>query len=158
MQRRVAPILTFTVGLLLFSGLAYALQRKKRAKPSLPKVFRDEKREQSRLDFYAQALVRKPGTECEIDGEITNISDLGVYLRTYGQFSIDDLLDLTIYFQHGTKKLSITVPCKVVRVDGNGIGLTSAHIETNELQELELIFYVNIENTNQLMEEFIKAI
>jgi PilZ domain len=157
MKRRSAPILTFTVGLLLFGGLAYALKKKRRAKPPLPREYRDEQREHSRLDLYAQALIMKEGTESVCSGEITNISDLGVYMATNGLFSTDDLVDLTIYFQHDAKKLSITVPCKVVRIDEKGVGLSSAHIETNILQELELIFYVNRDNTKKLIEELSKA-
>ena len=157
MKRRLTPILTVTIGMLFFSGLAYVLKQKSRAKPALPRKCRDEKRVHGRLDLYAHALIKKEGTESVFSGEIINISDLGVYMTTSDVFSQDDLVNLTIYFQHGTKELSISIPCKVVRIDGKGVGLSSAHIETNKLQELELIFYVNIDNTKQLMEELTKT-
>jgi hypothetical protein len=157
MKRRIAPVLTFTFGLLLFGGLAHVLKKKRRAKPFQAREFRDDKREHGRLDLYAQALVKREGTETVFSGEIINISDLGVYMTTNGQFSAGDLVDLTIYFQHDAKKLSITVPCKVVRIDEKGVGLSSAYIETNTLQELELIFYVNMNKTNQLIEELSKV-
>jgi len=79
---------------------------KDQAKPPLPRKKRSEKREHRRLNLYAHALVKKEGTAFVFSGEISNISDTGIYLTTNGPFSIDDLLDLTIYFQHGTKKLS----------------------------------------------------
>ena len=119
---------------------------------------RHDKREHKRQNLYAQALVQKEGSEYVFSGEIINISNRGAYLAINGLYSINDLLDLTIYFQHGTNKLSMTVPCKVTRIDGKGIGLTSSHIDANLLQHLELIFDVSKENTKQLIEEFFKTI
>jgi hypothetical protein len=83
---------------------------------------------------------------------------MGIYVTTNGPFSIDDLLDLTIYFQHGTKKLSMTVPCRVARNDGKGVGLKSSHIDVKMLQRLELIFDVSKDNTKQLIEEFSQTV
>jgi hypothetical protein len=134
------------------------LEMKKQAKPSSPRKKRSEKREHRRLNLYAHALVKKEGTEFVFSGEISNISDMGIYVTTNGPFSIDDLLDLTIYFQHGTKKLSMTVPCRVARNDGKGVGLTSSHLDVKMLQHLELIFDVSKDNTKQLIEEFSKTV
>ena len=119
---------------------------------------RHDKREHRRQNLYAHALVQKEGSEYVFSGEIINISNMGAYLAINGFYSINDLLDLTIYFQHGTTKLSVTIPCKVARIDGKGIGLTSSHIDANLLQHLELIFDVSKENTKQLIEEFFKTI
>jgi len=151
MKRIASLIIPITAGLILIGGLAYVLDKKK-AKPPLPRKNHREKREHRRLNLYALALIRQE--EKVFSGEIINISDKGTYLTTNGLFSIDDLLDLTIYFQHGTKKLSMTVPCKVARVEGKGVGLTSSHIDANMLLHLEYIFDVNRENTKQLIEEF----
>ena len=148
------PVIPIAVGFILVSGLAYALKEKKQAKPSL----RREKRGHRRQNLYAHALVKKEGTEFEFSGEIGNISDRGAYLTTNGLFSPDDLLDLTIYFQHGTKKISMTVPCKVARIDGKGVGLSSTHIDAGIVQHLELLFDASKENTQQLIEEFIKVV
>jgi hypothetical protein len=52
----------------------------------------------------------------------------------------------------------MTVPCKVARIDGRGIGLTSSHIEANMLLRLELIFDINKENAKQLIEELCKTV
>jgi len=65
---------------------------------------------------------------------------------------------LTIYFQHGTNQLSMTIPCKVARIDGKGVGLISSHIDAHMLQRLELIFDVSKEDTKQLIEDFCKTI
>lgn len=158
MQRRFFPILPFTVGLILVGGLAYVLAKKTPAKPPLPRKNSREKREHGRLNLYAHALVKLEGSESVFSGEISNVSDMGVYLTTNGPFAVDDLLDLTIYFQHGTNKLSVTVPCKVARSDGKGVGLTSSHIDAKILQHLELIFDESRDNAKQLVEEFYKTV
>ena len=119
---------------------------------------RQEKRKHKRLNVQAQALVKKEGTKFVFSGEITNISNMGAYLTTNCPLSIDDLVELTIYFQHGTKKLSITVPCKVARIDRSGVGLASSHIDASMLQHLELIFDVTKGNAKQLIEELFKNI
>ena len=125
---------------------------------SLPLNNRHDKREHRRQSLYAHALVKKEGSEYVFSGEIVNISNMGAYLAVNGLYSINDLLDLTIYFQHGTNKLSMTFPCKVARIDGKGVGLTSSHIDANMLLRLELIFDLSKENTKQLVEEFFKTI
>jgi len=158
MKRRSISILPFTVGLVLISGLAYVLAKKKQAKPPLPGKNRRKKREHKRLNLCAHALVKKEGSECVFSGEISNISDMGVYLTTNGLFSKDDLLDLTIYFQHGTNKLSMTIPCRVARNDDKGVGLTSSQIDVKMLQRLELLFDVSKDDTQQLIEEFTKTV
>jgi hypothetical protein len=122
----------------------------------LPRKSHQEKRQHRRLAINANALLRHK--QFIFSGKIINISDMGAYLATNGPFSIGDLLDLTVYFQNGTKKLSMTVHCKVVRSDGQGVGLTSPHIDANTLLRLELIFDVCKNNTKQLIEEFFKAI
>lgn len=122
----------------------------------LPMKKRRERRQHRRLTINAEALIRQE--QMVFSGEIINISDLGAYVATNGPYAIDDLLDLVIYFNHGTAKLSVTVPCKVARIDGRGMGLISSHIDANMLQRLELIFDVNKENTRQLIEEFCKTI
>jgi hypothetical protein len=93
MKRRFMPILPLTVSLIFISGLAYVLEKRKQAKPPLPRKNRREKREHRRLNLYAHALVKKERTEFVFSGEISNISDTGIYLITNGQFFIDDLLD-----------------------------------------------------------------
>ena len=148
-----------TLGLILISGLAYVLEKNKQAKPPSPRKNRREQRKHRRLNLFAHALVKKEGTESVCSGEISNISNMGVYLTTDGLFSSDDKLDLTIYFQRGTNKLSMTVPCRVARNDGKGgVGLTSSHINAKMLQHLELIFDESKDNAKQLIEEFYKTV
>lgn len=121
-----------------------------------PSKSRLEKRQHTRLTINADASTRQEQTV--FSGKIINISDMGAYLATNGPYSVGELLDLTIYFQHGTKKLSMTVSCKVARIDGKGVGVTSPHIDANLLRRFELIFDVSKENTKQLIEELFKAI
>jgi hypothetical protein len=83
---------------------------------------------------------------------------MGAHLMTNCPLSKDDQLDLTIYFQHSTNKLSIIIPCKVARIDAQGIGVTSPHIDANLLSRLELISDASKDNSNQLIEELFKTI
>ena len=158
MNRVLSRILPFSVGFAIIGGIAYVLKKKRLTKPLVARKIRFEKREQIRVNLYAHALVKKGGTEFSFPGEIINISNRGAYLATNGQVSLNDQLDVTIYFQHGTNKLSITVPSIVARIDGTGVGLTSSGIDPDMLQHLELIFDVNKEKTRQLITEFIKCI
>ena len=119
---------------------------------------RAENRQHRRLKLFTRALVRKKGAEFVFSGELADVSNTGAYLTTNCPLAKDDLVDLTIFFQHGTKKLSVTVPCKVARIDGKGVGLTSSHIDANLLLRLEFIFDVRKGNTIQLVEEFFQTI
>ena len=121
-------------------------------------INRREKRQHRRLDLYARALVKKNGSGFVFSGEITNISNMGAHLTTNCPLSIGDQLDLTIYFQHGTNKLSMVVPCKVARIDGKGVGVTSPHIDAILLSRLELISDLSKENAKQLIEDCFKVI
>ena len=119
---------------------------------------RGEKRQHRRLKLFTRALVKKKGAGFIFSGELADVSNTGAYLTTNCPLAKGDIFDLTIYFQHGRKKLSVTVPCKVARVDGKGVGLTSSHIDANLLLRLEFIFDVRKGNTIQLVEEFFQAI
>ena len=119
---------------------------------------RNDKREHGRMDLYARALVKKEGSEHLFSGEITNVCDKGAYLKIHGPYHLNEPVDVTIYFQHDTKRLAFTAPCKVVRIDGMGVGLSSSHIDVNTLLRLELILAVSKENTKQLIEDFFKII
>ena len=119
---------------------------------------RQEKRHHRRLKLFTRALVRKQGAEFVFPGEIADVSNTGAYLTTHCPLAKGDLVDLTMYYQHGKNKLSVTVPCKVARIGVKGVGLTSPHIDANLLLRLEFIFDTRKGNTIQLVEEFFQAI
>ncbi len=115
-----------------------------------------DKRKVRRQEFHARALVRHD--DLKFSGELRNISRTGVYMVTNATYAVNDEVDLTIFFRHGEAELSVTVPGKVVRVDGRGIGLAASHIDVNQLLQLELMFAINKEHVRQLVAEFCKAI
>jgi Tfp pilus assembly protein PilZ len=117
-----------------------------------------EKRQHRRLIINADVSMKKNNALFLFSAKIVNVSESGAYVVTNGPFLTGDQLDMTIYFQHDTKKLSVTVPCQVARIDGNGVGLTSPHIDANMVLQLELIFDACKENTKQLIEEYFKSI
>lgn len=115
-----------------------------------------EKRKSRRLGFRINAFVEHHGMK--FSGEIRNISDRGVYLATNGPYAVNESVVLTMCFHHGKTNLSVTVPCKVARIDGSGLGLFSSHIEAHKLMQLELIFDLNKTDSRQLIEEFYKSL
>lgn len=114
------------------------------------------KRQSKRIEINAHASIRHEDTM--FSGELINVSDMGAYLATNAPYSVNDAIDLIIDFQHGASKLTMTIPGKVARIDGRGIGLISSHIDANMLLRLELVFDINRDNPKLLIEEFCKAI
>ncbi len=123
---------------------------------TLPSKKRLEKRKYKRINLSTHALIRYG--DITFSGEILNISDMGAYLATNAPFSIGDVVELIISFRHGASNLTVTIPSKIARVDGKGIGIISSHMDANMLTRLELVFDVNKNNTKLLIEEFCKAI
>ena len=115
-----------------------------------------EKRKSRRLGFRVNAFIVHNGMK--FSGEIRNISDRGVYLATNGPYAVSDSVELTMCFKHGKTNLSVTVPCKVARIDGFGLGLTSSYLDATKLIQLELIFDINKTDSRQLFEEFYKSL
>ncbi len=123
---------------------------------SLPGRKKREKRRAKRMALSARALLRQEGRE--FSGEIINVSDRGAYLATNAPYAVDDHVDLIIGLEHGPSNLTLTIPGRVARVDGRGIGLESPHIDATMLVRLELVFDVNKNNPKLLIEEFCKSI
>ena len=66
MKRRLTPILAVTVGLVLISGLAYAVEKKRHAKPvdRTPETMTEEEAFRAELlDSTEEHHDKKPGTE-----------------------------------------------------------------------------------------------
>ena len=115
-----------------------------------------EKRKFRRLDFHAKAFLEFK--QEKISGEIKNISDRGVFLQTSINHSINNPIDLTICFSQNQTELSVTVPCRVVRIDAEGIGLNSPRLEVSDLLRMELLLDLFNGDTRQLTREFCKFI
>ncbi len=75
-------------------------------------------------------------------------------MATQSSPAVNDQIELTIHFEHEANKLEVTVPCKVARIDGQGIGLVSSHIDPRALSRLKLIFTLHKEDAKTLLEEF----
>ena len=116
---------------------------------------RVERRKFQRLEFVASAYTKR--YDVVFSGEIRNISNMGACFATSGLYAVNEPIDLTIYFQHGATKLSVTVPCRVARLHRSGVGLVSAHIDAIKLLQLDLIFDLNKQCTHQLVEEVYKS-
>jgi PilZ domain len=117
---------------------------------------RAERRKFRRLDFHVNASIKHE--HWTFTGELLNISNMGAYMVTRGRYEVNDLIELTVSFEHDATKLAITVPCKVARVDSRGVGLLSLRIDANDLLQLRLMFDLYKNNPQRLMEEFCKSL
>jgi hypothetical protein len=65
MKRRLTPLLAITIALTLFSGLAYAVEKKKKAKPvdRAPEEMSEEALKVELLDATEKHLKNKPGID-----------------------------------------------------------------------------------------------
>lgn len=117
---------------------------------------RSERRKSRRREFRADAFVTHD--DDAHSGEIRNISNMGAYLATKSSHAVNDPLELTIYFEHDANNLKVTVPCIVARIDEQGIGLVSSHIDPNTLLHLRLLFTVNKRDPRRLIEKFCKSL
>lgn len=115
-----------------------------------------ERRRYRRLDFSAAALIELDNeTVC---GEVRNISTKGVFLKTDRNFAANDQVQVTIDLLKGSARLSVTMPGTVVRLDPEGIGLTSPHINIYSMLHLELLLAMNRGNPQRLTDEFYKYV
>ncbi len=117
---------------------------------------RSERRKFRRLDFHVNASIKHE--HWTFSGELLNISNMGAYMATKGRYEVNDLIELTVSFEHEATKLTLTVPCRVARVDSRGVGLLSLRIDANDLLRLRLMFDLYKNNPQQLMEEFCKSL
>jgi len=90
-----------------------------------------------RLDFHAPAFLHA-GTKT-VFGEVINISNHGMYLRTSGHLVENAPVDVTVYFNGDGATASITVPVRVVRTDGTGAGMYSPTLSVVSFLELQTL-------------------
>lgn len=82
-----------------------------------------------RLEFHAPVFVMD-GTRT-VFGELLNLSNYGMYVKTPARLEEQSLVEITVYFNEPAATASITVPVRVVRADDSGIGLYSPQISVS---------------------------
>lgn len=111
-----------------------------------------ERRRHPRVPFSAPAFLERDSRITY--GEVKDISLHGLYLSVRGDHEPGMEALVSIYFLNGTSTLTITVPGRIVRTSGDGIGFASPHLDPLQLLSYESIFSFGYDPPH-LMEEFL---
>ncbi len=112
-----------------------------------------DKRKYSRVSFHAPVYISGRGKTYA--GEVENVCHGGMFVKTYGDFESGDQVLVTVNFQEGSSKLSVTIPGCVARQASEGVALSSPHIDTHSLIHFEYLLASNNSRREQLMTDFI---
>jgi Tfp pilus assembly protein PilZ len=112
-----------------------------------------EKRQFSRVPFHAPVFVSSRGKT--YTGEIENVCHGGMFVKTFGDFTSDDQVLVSVNLQEGKSRLSVTMPGKIARQTSDGVALHSPHIDTHSLIHFEYLLASTSNKQEQLMTEFI---
>lgn len=115
-----------------------------------------ERRSFRRLSFQAPAFVNHE--DKTIYGEVGNISNMGMFLRTKWSTEVNQQVFVSIYFLGHSSTLSVTLPVTIVRQGDDGLGVHSPHINANMLLHLEGLLACYSQDSRQLMDEFNKTL
>src|SRR6266542_35841 len=89
-----------------------------------------DRRHYPRIPFQAPAFIVK--NEQPIFSQVQNISRSGIFVRTRCAYELDETVMVSLYFFNGSVTLSVTLPCKVARMENNGAGFTAQGIDLEE--------------------------
>lgn len=90
-----------------------------------------------RFDFHAPAFLLD-GTRT-VFGEVINLSNHGMYLRTTARFTEKSPVEVTVYLYGEAATASITLPATLIRTDATGAGIYSPTISLVSFLELQAL-------------------
>ncbi|GAB4303867.1 MAG: hypothetical protein Fur0034_20300 [Desulfuromonadia bacterium] len=105
-----------------------------------------------RLDFHAPAFLLD-GTRT-VFGEVVNLSNHGMYLRTMAIFTQKSPVEVTVYLNGDAATASITIPATVIRTDAKGAGIYSPSISVVSFLELQTLLTSIHGSDDNLFSEF----
>jgi len=85
---------------------------------------------------------------------VQNISRSGIFVRTRCAYELDETVMVSLYFFNGSVTLSVTLPCKVARMENNGAGLTAQGIDLEEFLFIHNLTHARSGNPARFMESF----
>lgn len=115
-----------------------------------------EKRRFTRIPFHAPVFVSGRGKT--FTGEVENVCHGGMFIKTVGDFSRGEQILVSVTFNEGSSKLSVTLPGSVARQTDDGVGLASPHIDTHDLIHFEYMLASNSNKRERLMEDFLEYV
>lgn len=107
-----------------------------------------------RLEFQAPAFI--VAGDRTVYGEVQNLSNLGMYVRTPKQLDVDATVMVSVYFLGHGSTASITVPATVVRNSADGMGFCSPHINIMSFLQLQNLLTCYGAENEELLNEFSK--
>src|SRR5512138_3221513 len=107
-----------------------------------------------RLEFQAPAFI--VDGDRTVYGEVQNLSNLGMYVRTPKQLDIAATVMVSVYFLGHGSTASITVPATVVRNCTDGMGFCSPHINIMSFLQLQNLLVCHGPGKEELLNEFCK--
>jgi hypothetical protein len=81
-----------------------------------------------------------------------------MFVKTFGDFSSGEQVMVSVNFNEGNSKLSVTMPGKVARHTSDGVALNSPHIDTHSLIQFEYMLANNAHKREQLMADVLEYI
>jgi hypothetical protein len=111
-----------------------------------------ERRKCRRANCQVAAFIRSDGEKAPCT--IVNISDSGAFVESHRILVLGQPVELIISFGEGATELSMTLPGKVARICGNGIGLASPHMDATLLLQLDLMFECDKGDPRQFVTDF----
>src|SRR5512138_2704378 len=105
-----------------------------------------------RLEFQAPAFI--VDGDRTVYGEVQNLSNLGMYVRTPKQMDIDATVMVSVYFLGHGSTASITVPATVIRHSRDGMGFCSQHINIMSFLQLQNLLACYGTDSESLVYEF----
>lgn len=110
------------------------------------------RRKFKRLPFQAPAFMVEG--ERTVYGELDNLSNMGMFIRTPGRLKMDASIMVSVYFHGESSTASITLPATVVRHDQLGVGIYSPNISIMSFLELQNLLSCHGGKREALMNEF----
>jgi hypothetical protein len=107
-----------------------------------------------RLEFQAPVFI--VDGDRTVYGEVQNLSNLGMYVRTPRLLEVDSTVMVSVYFHGHGSTASITVPATVVRNGDEGMGICSPHINIMSFLQLQNILTCHNNGGEELVNEFCK--
>lgn len=111
-----------------------------------------DKRHHPRIPFHAPAFVINDGKP--VMSQVRNISDNGLFVSTRACYEKDETAFVAIYFLKKDVTLSVTLPCKVARLDNDGIGFVSRDMDPETLLFISNLLNKECDSSTELMESF----
>lgn len=113
-----------------------------------------EKRRFSRVPFSAPVFLSSRGRTYA--GEVENVCHGGMFIKTYGDFSAGEQVLVSVNFNEGNSRLSVSMPGTVARQTSDGVALSSPHIDTHSLIHFEYMMESTSAKKDRLMADFIE--